>query len=159
MIARAAFIFLLSLFACAISAQTTEEEYQYVAYGYKEQLQKGMDDKKGYYWKPIFQYRFTYQEEKFVKKLTYTGLFDFEGLYLIGETTPRAVVAIFRKEDNMSKKDGVFMCVPHHKSMQGLLTESARYLKEEVRFSENILYHYTIALGSLAMALSEQKQE
>ncbi|NJO87153.1 MAG: hypothetical protein HC821_03880 [Lewinella sp.] len=44
----------LSLSCCSLSAQTTEEEYRYVTYGYQEQLEKGLDDKKGYSWKPCF---------------------------------------------------------------------------------------------------------
>lgn len=135
--------------------QTTEEEYQYVTYGYREQLQKGLDDKKGYNWEPILQYKFQYEVDKFIGKESHTGLFDFEGLYRTGSATPCATVAIYREKDNMSKKDGVYICIPHHESTQGVLDKAEQYLKDKVNFSKQLTHHYAIALGKMAMAYSK----
>lgn len=133
-------------------SQTTEEEYQYVTYGYREQLQKGLDDKDGYFWKPIIQHRFQYEVDKFFGKETHNGLFDFEGLYRLGNSTPCATVAIYREKDNMSKKDGVFICIPHHDSTQGIFDKAENYFKKEVCFPKEIMHFYVIGLGKLAMA-------
>lgn len=98
------------LWCTQIYGQTTEEEFQYVTYGYREQLQKGLDDKDGYYWKPILQHKFQYESDKFFRKETHIGLFDFEGLYRKGSSTPCATVAIYRRGTRAKRTGFLFAC-------------------------------------------------
>lgn len=151
-------IYLIAICCIQLFGQTTEEEYQYVTYGYREQLQKGLDDKEGYYWKPIYQHKFQYEVDKFFRKETHIGLFDFEGLFRKGSSTPCATVAIYREKDNMSKKDGLFICLPHHESTQGISDKAELHLKEKACFSKQIMHHYIVALGKMAMAYSACKK-
>lgn len=137
-------------------SQTTEEEYLYTIYGYKEQLQKGLDDKKGYTWKPLFQYRFSYKKSGFMGGQYQTGVFDFEGLHRGEEAKPCAIVAIFREREGLTKKDGTFVCIPHPKTEKDIQGKAEKYLLEEARFSENVFQQYAVALGKLAIKLATQ---
>lgn len=137
-----------------VASQTTTEEYLYVTFGYKEQLQKGLDDKKGYAWKPLSQHQFPYKKSGFLNSQYQTGVFDFEGLYRNGETRPCAIVAIFRERQGLHKKDGTFVCIPHLLTDKDIQTKAEKYLLEEARFSENVFQQYSIGLGKLAIKLA-----
>lgn len=137
-----------------VAAQTTMEEYLYATYGYKEQLQKGLDDKKGYSWKPLLQHKFAYKRNGFFNGQYQTGVFEFEGLYRDGETAPCAIVSIFREREGLYKKDGVFICIPHPKTEKDIQDRAEQYLLEETKFSESIFQQYALGLGKLAIRLA-----
>ncbi len=158
MMKRAFFILITVMSSVLVFSQTSDEEYQYVTYGYREQLQKGLDDKDGYYWKPVYEYRFEYQEDKFFGKNKFIGLFSFEALFRKDDSTPCAIVAIYRAKDHWPKKDGVFLCIPHHKSMKGVFSNTEKYMEEEVDFTDDVMFNYSIAAGRMAMAVSEWKK-
>ena len=90
----------------SVKAQTTEEEFLYANLGYKEQLLKGLDDKKGYRWEAITTY--SYRE----KSKNPESSFLFEGLYRMGELQPCAVVVIYRENSYTEKREGLFFCIP-----------------------------------------------
>ncbi len=154
-------LLLATLFCCVYSvawSQTGEEEYLYLTFGYQEQLQKGLDDKKGYSWKPITKYKFT--DKMGLPMLRRNGMvssFDFEGLFREGEDTPCSIVCIYRKDENMKKRDGVFIPIPHHESGQDIRAKADEYLKSEVNFKSEVMYHYAIALGRLAIKQSQNE--
>lgn len=142
----------LSFFA---TAQTTEEEYLYVTYGYKEQLQKGLDDKKGYSWKPLLEYKFVYDDKKMIGRNAYTGAFVCEGLYRTGETKPCAIVVIHKKNETMKKRDGLFICLPHPKSDSGVFSKLNTYYDKNVDFNNILFKHYSLALSKLATTIAQ----
>ncbi len=147
--------FTLCLFHSLLFCQTSEEEYLYVTYGYKEQLLKGLDDKKGYYWKPITEYKFTDESGTLVWKKSMVSKFEFEGLYRDDETAPCAIVAIYKSNETMKKKDSVFIPIPHADSSQETIAKAKKYLEEDINFAKSTLSFYSLALGKLAMVLAQ----
>lgn len=147
---------IIALAVINAKAQTTLEEYLYVTYGYKEQLQKGLDDKKNYHWQVLMQHKFPFKKSGFLQGQYQTGVFDFEGLYRTGESHPCAIVAVFRFREGLPKKDGVFVCIPHPKTDKDIQAKAEKYLMEETDFSESVFQQYAIALGKLAMTQSNQ---
>lgn len=145
----------IGLLTCArAAAQTTMEEYLYVTYGYKEQLQKGLDDKKGYSWKPLLLHKFAYKRNGFFNGQYQTGVFEFEGLYREGESTPCAIVSIFREREGLYKQEGVFVCIPHPRTEKDIQDKAEQFLLDEAKFSENIFQQYALGLGKLAIRLA-----
>jgi len=156
MMTRNLVLFILLLFCWAHStAQTSEEEYLYVTYGYKEQLLKGLDDKKGYSWKPITEYKYVNDSGTLVWKKSLVSKFEFEGLYRSGETAPCAIVAIYKEDETMKKKDGQFICIPHADSGQDIIAKAKKYFEEEIGFDKNILSYYSLGLSKLAITLAQ----
>ena len=150
------FILAIFLSSCSLLlGQTTEEEYLYVTYGYKEQLLKGLDDKKGYAWKPLLEYRFTYDNEKLIGHKAVLQLVTFEGLYREKETHPCAIVAIYRKDDGMKKRDGIFICIPHPNSGSDIYAKMETYLREKVELNAVQLRNYALALSKLSITLAQ----
>jgi len=141
-------------FTGPIIAQTSTEEYLYVTFGYKEQLQKGLDDKKGYAWKHLLQHQFPHKKSGFLNSQYQTGLFDFEGLYRNGETNPCAFVVIFRERQGLHKKDGMYVCIPHPLTDKDIQAKAQKYLLEAAKFSESVFQQYAIGLGKLAIKLA-----
>ncbi|MBK8565986.1 MAG: hypothetical protein IPN76_22255 [Saprospiraceae bacterium] len=141
-----------------LNAQTTEEEYLYVTYGYKEQLLKGLDDKKGYHWEPITDYKFTDEGGglPFIGggKDKMPGKFEFEGLFRAGDKAPCAIVAIYKEQENMEKRDGLFIPIPHPDSGQDVLNRAKEYFTKDVKFKPEIRTHYILALQKLSMHLA-----
>ncbi len=148
-------IIVLVLSPYFLFSQTTEEEYLYVTYGYKEQLLKGLDDKKGYSWKQTLEYKFVYDNEKLIGHKSSLSLFTFEGLYRSGESRPCAIVSIYRKDENMKKRDGIFICLPHPKSDSGIYAKMETYFKDKVDFNAVQMRNYTLALGKLAVLIAQ----
>lgn len=136
------------------SSQTTQEEYLYVTLGYKEQLQKGLDDKKGYSWKSLYQHQFPYKKSGFLNGKVETGVFDFEALYRYNEAQPCSFVAIFREKQGIGKKDGKFVCIPHPLSQKDIHAKAEKHLCEEANFSGPVFQQYAIALSKLAIKLA-----
>ncbi len=136
------------------ASQTTMEEYLYVTLGYKEQLQKGLDDKKGYSWKPLLQHKFSYKKSGFLNGQYQIGVFEFEGLYRGADAQPCGIAAIFKDREGLAKKDGVFVCIPHPKTDKDIQSKAEKYLMEETKFSESIFQQYAVGLGKLAMKLA-----
>jgi hypothetical protein len=137
-------------------AQTTEEEYLYVSFGYKEQLLNGLDDKKGYSWKQLSEYKFVYDNEKLIgRKSGMVSIFSFEGLYRAGETKPCAIVAIYREKESLKKRDGVFICLPHPKSGTDIFAKVQTHFEKTVDFNSVQLRHYGLALGRLATTIAQ----
>lgn len=139
----------------ASQAQTTNEEYLYVTLGYKEQLLKGLDDKKGYSWRQLYQYKFVADNGKLLGRKVQVGVFDFEGLYRTGEAKPCAIVAIYREMEGIPKKDGVFWCLPHPKSGQDVFGKADKHFTEEVGLEKYLLEAYALAVQRLAGVLSQ----
>ncbi len=151
------YIFLLcflSLFVNLAFGQTSEEEFLYANLGYKEQLLKGLDDKKGYNWKPLSDYTFSDKKGMLGKK-SFSSKFIFEGLYRDGEDEPCAIVGIYLENETMEKKNGTFMCIPHPNSGQSVIGKARSYFDDDVKFNSDQLFEYSIALGRLAMLLAQ----
>ena len=138
-----------------IFSQTSNEEYLYTTYGYKEQLLKGLDDKKGYHWKPLTEFSFTHQAGKLVWKKSSQSKFEFEGLYRVGEYAPCSIVAIYKEQAHLPKKDGVFICLPHPNSSGEIMTKATQYFEEEIEFDKHLLNYYSQGLSKLAMVIAQ----
>jgi hypothetical protein len=138
-----------------VVAQTSEDEFLYVTYGYKEQLLKGLDDKKGYSWKLLLEYKFVYDDKKMIGRNAYTSSFIFEGLYRAGETKPCAIVVIHKKDEKANKRDGLFICLPHPKSDSGILAKLNAYYDKNVDFNTTLFRHYSLALGKLSTTIAQ----
>jgi len=135
--------FLLNKLQC----QTSEEEYLYATYGYQEQLQKGLDDKKGYYWKVLTDYVFVDESRKLLLKQNKVSKFEFEGLFRTAESVPCAIVVIYKKDENQKKKDGLFISIPHADSGQDIIAKAELYFEKKVDFNRELLKHYSLGLG------------
>lgn len=144
------------LFCLSATGQTSDEEYLYATFGYKEQLQKGLDDKDGYAWQPVSKYKFVNASGKLLWKKAIPSQFEFEGLYRDGEAKPCAVVAIYKEKQDMPKKDAVFICLPHPESGQDIKGKAKQYFEEQIAFGEELLIHYSHALTELAMVFSQR---
>ena len=151
-------IFLFLMVSMISYSQTNEEEYLYLTFGYQEQLQKGLDDKKGYSWKTITQYKFSNKSGlPVINKTSFVSSFQFEGLYRDKESYPHSIVCIYRKDESVKKRDGIFIPIPHHKSGQDILAKADEYLKKEINLKPEILYHYSIALSRLVAQQSQPR--
>jgi hypothetical protein len=139
-----------------LSAQTTDEEYLYLTYGYKEQLLKGLDDKKGYSWKPLAEFKFSNESGKLMWKKALISKFEFEGLIRENETAPCAIVAIYKEKEDMKKRDGLFIPIPHADSGQDIIAKARKYFEEEIEFDKNILSFYSLGLSKLAVVLAQK---
>ena len=137
-------------------AQTTEEEYLYVTYGYDEQLDKGLDDKKDYAWKPLTDYKFTNNQGSLIWKKSKVSKFEFEGLYRENENAPCAIVVIYKEQENQKKKDGIFICLPHPNSSQEIIKKAELYFREKIDFKPDLLNYYSLALSKLAVYLAQE---
>lgn len=140
-----------------IFSQTTEEEYLYTTYGYKEQLLKGLDDKKGYSWKPLSKYIFM-STDKGIPLVGKSGgtmsKFEFEGLFREGGAVPCAIVAIYKATEDMQKRDAVFIPIPHPRSEKNIIAKAEQYFTEEIKLKPKVQTEYVFALGNLAMELA-----
>ncbi len=153
---KSLFLFFLAMICWSmIDAQTTEEEYLYATFGYNEQLDKGMDDKKGYSWKTLTDYNFVNKKGTLMWKKSQVSKFEFEGLYRDGESAPCAIVTIYKEDEDMKKKDGVFLCIPHPDSGQDVLAKAETYFQEEIDFDADVLSYYSLALSKLAIHLAQ----
>lgn len=153
------FLILCLLNVHDLFCQISEEEYLYLKLGYKEQLLKGLDDKKGYSWKTITQYSF-YPEKgsvvPFSKGKSHTkSVIDFEGLFREGEPTACAIVAIYREDEQMKKRDGIFVPIPHHKSDKEIIRKAETYFEEEIKFDAKLMLKYSLALSKLSTTLTQ----
>lgn len=148
----------MSFFAVLpLSAQTTEDEYLYVTYGYKEQLLKGLDNKKGYTWKPLMQYVFMTGDKAIPlvgKSSSTLSKFEFEGLYRENAPTPCAIVAIYKATEEMLKRDAVFIPILHPQSSKDIIAKAEKYFEEEIKLKSKVQTEYIFALGNLAMYLA-----
>ncbi|HFA51000.1 MAG TPA: hypothetical protein ENJ95_18470 [Bacteroidetes bacterium] len=143
----------------SIYSQTTEEEYLYVTYGYKEQLLKGLDDKKGYHWEILTEYKFREKSSGLPligSKGLPPGKFEFEGLHRSGEDAPCAIVAIYKEKENMEKWDGLFIPIPHPESDTEVLDRGKKYYTKDVKFKSEVQTQYILALQKLAMYLAAE---
>ena len=148
------FFFLLPI---AVLTQTSEEEYLYLTYGYKEQLLKGLDDKAGYHWIPVTEYRFQH-EKKGISILGKTeggiGQFIFEGLFRDGEDAPCAIIAIYKETESMEKREGAFIPIPHPRSGQDILAKAELYMDKDIKLKPELRMNYILALQKVAMQLA-----
>ncbi len=145
----------LALFFClSAKSQTTEEEYLYVTYGYKEQLLKGLDDKDGYSWSTLAEFPFVNASGNLLWKKSIPSKFVFEGLYRDDESRPCAIVAIYKEKADMARKDGTFICLPHPESGQEIIGKAKVYFEEEIDFDKDLLNYYSQGLHKLAMTLA-----
>ena len=151
------FIITLLLLSHDLFSQTTHDEYLYTTYGYKEQLLKGLDDKKGYSWKPITEFAFTQKAGKLMWKKSSRSKFEFEGLYRVGEYAPCSIVVIYKEQEHLPKREGTFICLPHPNSGKDILAKSAQYFEEEIGFEKNVLNYYSQSLSKLAMVLAQRE--
>ena len=137
-------------------SQTTEEEYLYVTYGYKEQLLKGLDDKKGYSWRSVTEFKFTDESGTLTWKRSQVSKFEFEGLYRTSENFPCAIFAIYKEKEDMKKKDGVFICIPSANSGQDIIAKAKKYFEEEIDFERSTLSYYCLGLSKMAIVLAQK---
>jgi len=108
------------------TAQTTLEEYNYVTKGYKIQVESGLDMKKGYVMKDLFEVfiRIEINDSPFgvaPKTIKTTA----KGLYRTGQTSPCAIMLI----ESAGSQIGKPVCIPHYLSEESiweLYTKSIR---------------------------------
>jgi hypothetical protein len=87
------------------SAQTTQEEYNYLTKGYKIQVESGLDMKDGYTLKPIeINTNVAWDRQRST---------TFHGLYRDGDKTPCAILMIYTRIDTRFTEH---FCIPHTKS-------------------------------------------
>lgn len=98
-------ITLILLFTTILKAQsqTTIEEYNYITRGYKDQLEKGLDMKKGY----LFSEISTIQTNERTATLKALNRIDSKGAKIIA-----AYMIIYKKVDAESE----YICIPHPNS-------------------------------------------
>lgn len=88
------------LVAGAALAQTTQEEYNYLTEGYKEQLEKGLDTKRGYVFGP--EQVISIDDGKFI--------FTFKPL--LRESENKLAAVSVRIQSNKAISSDIFLCIP-----------------------------------------------
>lgn len=120
-----------ALLAASIRAQTTLEEYNYVTKGYQIQVESGLDMKKGYTLKDLFEIPTSDFEQKAAAAKQETssnfgGSFgqpgntvknleqklSAKGLYRAGQNAPCAIMVLVTRGNEIQK----VMCIPHQDS-------------------------------------------
>ena len=108
---KAISIFILTLLFITGSfsscSQTTQEEYNYLAKGYKIQLESGLDMKKGYKLKAYDTWGMDYG--------TFERQVTFKALYREGENKPCALLMIMERTNSDFK---AYLCIPHYESTE-----------------------------------------
>lgn len=95
-------IILLLITATVTLAQTTQEEYNYLTEGYKEQLEKGLDVKRGY----------KFGEGKQVYVSGNDGKFTFDFKPLIREVDNKVAAISVRIQVDKAINSDIFLCIP-----------------------------------------------
>lgn len=99
---------LVMTIALKMNAQTTIEEYNYVTKGYKDQIEKGLDMKKGY---KIWDLGFSNTQDRKT---------ELKMLVRIKDTlNPVAAYMIIYQLGNSTKE---YICVPHPRSDKEVMT-------------------------------------
>lgn len=99
-------ILILSFFVKFSFAQgTTQEEYNYITKGYKVQIESGLDMKKGYSLTDMGSWSLTSGNEKRVC--------EFKGLIRGNETSPSAVMMIYKRTD-IPNGAVYYICIPSY---------------------------------------------
>lgn len=88
-----------------VCSQTTMEEYNYLSEGYKMQIEKGLDMKKGYIIKEYDTWGMDYG--------TFERQVIFKGLFREGKDKPCAILMILRRTNSDYEE---FICIPHYDS-------------------------------------------
>ena len=94
-------IFTFFIFSMKLYSQTTQEEYNYVTKGYPDQIDKGLDMKKGYHFVDL--------NENSVTTGTTVRSCKFKALMREGQTKPCAILCIYSRSDNGFKD---YLCIP-----------------------------------------------
>jgi len=97
------FILLIGCSSDLLFSQTTQEEYNYLTKGYKDQIEKGQDMKKGYKISDLGTWNTESGKEK--------RECEFKGLYRTGQTKPCAILMIFRRTD-IPQGANFYICIP-----------------------------------------------
>lgn len=87
--------------AIHLPSQTTLEEYNYITKGYRIQVESGLDMKKGYEFKDLF--------ELVVDVYSTDRTMQFRALHRIGNPKPCAIMVIFQRPDTNFKDH---LCIP-----------------------------------------------
>jgi hypothetical protein len=95
--------FFLSFLTTNLFSQSTQEEYNYVAKGYKVQIESGLDMKKGYTLVDMGSWGLDHNPEH--RECT------FKGLLRQGQTKPCAIMMIYKRTD-VANGANFYVCIP-----------------------------------------------
>lgn len=117
---------LISIFiSVQLAAQTTQEEYNYLTKGYKEQIEKGLDMKKGYSFKDLgtFEYKSGIELRRS----------EFKALMKEGDSKYRAILLIYRRVG----ADPYYVCIPTPDAPEDIWNQTQYFMT--VTFANNYL--------------------
>lgn len=100
------FFLLCFILALSVFSQTTQEEYNYLTKGYKEQIAKGLDTKIGYTIIDLGKWN-----NDLVKGYELRQC-EFKALIKEGQTKPCATLLIYKRVTNNPKENTMYFCIP-----------------------------------------------
>jgi len=123
-------------------APTTEEEYNYITKGYQTQISDGLDMKKGYHFKDMFDVR--------------RGNYQFTTKELFRESTDEVAGILVIAKSFVSNRT-YYLCIPHDNQ---ILIE--RYWNDIGQWDRemSIMYSqvFTLGYGEVVAAIHEDKK-
>ena len=122
--------FLFSLVLCTeLYSQTTQEEYNYVTKGYKDQIEKGGDMKKGYRFVDI-------TESSFATGSSVQRKCNFKALFKEGKNKPCAILCIYTRSDNGFTD---YLCIPTHDAQKEIWDQTFQKINSYSETGANAL--------------------
>ena len=101
-----------------IHSQTTKEEYNYLSQGYRMQLERGLDMKKGYKLEDYDTWGMDYG--------TFKRQVIFKGLFREGENKPCAILMILKRTNSDYEE---YICIPHYESTEEMWDQAYKDFK------------------------------
>lgn len=118
----ASFFITLLFSSLTASAQTTQEEYNYITKGYKVQIESGLDMKKGYTLVDLGNWGLDHNPEH--RECT------FKGLVRQGQTKPCAVLMIYKRTD-VANGATFYVCIPSAGSSEDVWNQTLGFINTE----------------------------
>jgi hypothetical protein len=132
---------------CKITAQTTQEEYNYITKGYKIQLESGLDMKKGYSLTDLGHWGLNHDTEK--RNCT------FKGLVREGQVKPCAILLIYQRTD-LSNGAVFYICIPSADAPENIWEQTLDFIN--ANFKDNIQFNNTVLWALMKFSAQETQK-
>lgn len=132
-------------FLSRIHSQTTQEEYNYLTKGYKIQVESGLDVKKGYTIKDLGNWGLNSGSE--------SRSCEFKALIRQGQTTPCAVLLIYKRTD-IAEGIKHYICIPSHDAPEYIWNQTLDFVNQNINGGVNISMNKTIVWSLMKFSAS-----
>lgn len=120
-----------------MNAQTTQDEYNYLTKGYKEQIEKGYDMKKGYTMTDLGNWGLNYGAQQ--RQCT------FKGLVRQGQKQPCAILMIYQRTD-IANGANWYICIPSNNSSDEMWQQTLAFINSNLKDNNPMLETFIWAL-------------